>query len=978
MTRRFFTLTFALLFMLLPLVLALSERKWSEKLEQERMIDEIQSQANAQLQQMRESANQTVQLQSLMTVFFDRLLQMYQQQRNISSSLVKDWHRRLLWFILPDHDIVVGETSPEGFRVFFDNQGPLGFSGAVARKYLPLLCLGNRISSDSHDFGPLWRAIHFPVLVRDQKDYYHGQFQYFHGVDGSRAFYWRQSALPHSNRQLIVSILIDTRKIDPLFDLKAMVKSHRSRRSGIGFINLEQGRNFLSPFFAAFPTLRQRLLRARPGPRGFPRFERHGNLLLFSLPPTAGKTHQPICAFKLARTQDQMQFSTLRFLILLSLGVIIGTVIVVERMLFHRGPRLNIGMTLLAAFLITAFIPIIGTTVITKQNLLELEKKIRQDSEISLFEQLQAIDDTFRHYLSLMVQDLARLSFEPRLAEDLWQDEHRGAGGNGVTSLASRAAVLLQTPNVRSSNPCRFISISALGPNQFLRAVIHPESPESQLTASETKQLEAMWSQVFSILQRPIVERIAPQQAKQDDSAKPSLDMQDFQFEEVNDSLASLAGSDAYLTFVYYWNRLQTFRSAAGVISMVQFIIPLRGHLRYLVSWLWDEYASCLPFLSQQLAPGGLLYKQRPDNRIFVKMRHQRRVEGSIPPGLSRFPTLEQLGNAAAHIDQPLQARSKTASGPLLLCAIPGQVMNKGVFCGRKVMTEMAPKLAEQERKLYLAMLFAVLLAVLAALVGSQFVTSPLSVILDAIQQINHEEYGARIRFPERGDEFASLGGAFNEMAQGLQEGRILARYVSTSVQEAVSDSSLSERATEGEVTEVTVLFTGIAGFDEFRRTHSPEEVFALLAVNLEAVNAAVSQCGGDIDKVMGEKVLLLFRHDRFLSGHQAMNAALKVIRHVRSSLLARNIQPLFGLNTGTVVAGFVGAQNVRMDYTVIGDPVNLAARLVAVAQTTGGQSIVTSGPSLKLMASDIQSVKLDITRVKGKTQEVEAYQLLL
>ncbi|HNV72047.1 MAG TPA: adenylate/guanylate cyclase domain-containing protein, partial [Candidatus Ozemobacteraceae bacterium] len=316
--------------------------------------------------------------------------------------------------------------------------------------------------------------------------------------------------------------------------------------------------------------------------------------------------------------------------------------------------------------------------------------------------------------------------------------------------------------------------------------------------------------------------------------------------------------------------------------------------------------------------------------------------------------------------------------GPLLMCAVPGRVLTKGVFCGRKVLSAVRPRLAEQERKFYVAMLISIFLATLAALVGSQFVTSPLSAILSAIQQINREEYEARIRFPERGDEFASLGRAFNDMAQGLQEGRILARYVSTTVQEAVSDSTLNERATEGEMTEVTVLFTGLEGFDDYRRLHTPDEVFALLAINLESANAAVSACGGEIDKVMGEKILILFRHDRFLSGAQAMHAALKVIRHMRDDLQKRGIHPLFGLNSGTVVAGFVGAQNVRMDYTVIGDPVNLAARLVALAQSLGGSGVITSGLAVRLMSPEIVAEKLDITRVKGKTQEVEAYRLQL
>ncbi|HNV72294.1 MAG TPA: hypothetical protein PKO06_21480, partial [Candidatus Ozemobacteraceae bacterium] len=365
------TLISALLFLMMPLILALSERKWAEKLEEERNIDEIHSRATAQLRQMSESTNQTVQLQNLLNVFFHTIVRSYLRTATLNPEWVKAWYRRMLWFILPDHDLVILETSASGTRVIFDNGGPLGFSGQTGKRFLPLMSRGMSIATISFPLDELWRALHFPLLLRDQKDYYHGRIQYFHGIEGARGFFWKSAAHPDARRQLILGITIDTQKLDPLFDLKAMVKGHRSKEAGIGFINLAQGRNFLSSFFSAYPPLRQRLLRARPGAKGFPRFERHGPLLLFSLPPSPGKSHQPLVAFRLPHARGSTRTTTLQFLILLSILVVIGVGIVTERLLFHRGLQLRVGRILLAAFLLSAFIPIIGATVITRQNLLE-------------------------------------------------------------------------------------------------------------------------------------------------------------------------------------------------------------------------------------------------------------------------------------------------------------------------------------------------------------------------------------------------------------------------------------------------------------------------------------------------------------------------------------------------------------------------------------------------------------------------------
>ena len=150
-------------------------------------------------------------------------------------------------------------------------------------------------------------------------------------------------------------------------------------------------------------------------------------------------------------------------------------------------------------------------------------------------------------------------------------------------------------------------------------------------------------------------------------------------------------------------------------------------------------------------------------------------------------------------------------------------------------------------------------------------------------------------------------------------------------------------------------------------------------------MDRAVTAHGGEIDKVIGEKILVIFDH-RFLGGAEgAAVKALAVVRQVRAELaeaLPPSVQPVMGLNAGSVIAGMLGADSVRLDYTVIGDPVNLAARLgtlgiwlASVEKDFSG--VLLSGGIAAILGNRIQAKRLPVKQVKGKTQEVEVFALL-
>jgi adenylate cyclase len=145
----------------------------------------------------------------------------------------------------------------------------------------------------------------------------------------------------------------------------------------------------------------------------------------------------------------------------------------------------------------------------------------------------------------------------------------------------------------------------------------------------------------------------------------------------------------------------------------------------------------------------------------------------------------------------------------------------------------------------------------------------------------------------------------------------------------------------------VTVLFGDIRGYTRLSQEIPPEEVVELLNEHFTEMSRVVFQHEGTLDKFIGDCVMAVFGWP-FSTGNDELNA-LRAARAMQASVATRNARPGItralhmgiGINTGDVIAGNVGGPQ-KMDFTVIGDAVNVAARLQALAQP--GQIVV--GPA--------------------------------
>ena len=235
-------------------------------------------------------------------------------------------------------------------------------------------------------------------------------------------------------------------------------------------------------------------------------------------------------------------------------------------------------------------------------------------------------------------------------------------------------------------------------------------------------------------------------------------------------------------------------------------------------------------------------------------------------------------------------------------------------------------------------------------------------------------------------DEFGELGRAFNEMTAGLKEKEQIRstfkRYVSSSVVDELLRSADSVKL-GGEAKQLTIQFSDIAGFTSLSEALTPEQVVEFLNQYLSQMTAEVEAEQGIVDKYIGDAVMAFWGAPLPLADHadHACRAALRQLRRVaglREGWVGRGDLSRFhvrvGLHSGEVIVGNIGS-DTRMDYTIIGDAVNLASRLEGMNKVYGTHLLI-SEDTRRLLQGGYVLRELDTIRVVGKSRPVRIYEL--
>ena len=187
-----------------------------------------------------------------------------------------------------------------------------------------------------------------------------------------------------------------------------------------------------------------------------------------------------------------------------------------------------------------------------------------------------------------------------------------------------------------------------------------------------------------------------------------------------------------------------------------------------------------------------------------------------------------------------------------------------------------------------------------------------------------------------------------------------------------------------GDTKDVTVLFSDIKGYTSFSENRTPHEVVATLNEYLGEMSRVIMDSDGTLDKFIGDGIMAYWGAPLKQDEHylMALDCAMRMFEemgHLQEDWKRRGMEPLgirIGINSGPVVAGNIGVKGKKMEYTVIGDTVNLASRLEAAGKYYGVSTLVGER-TVELGSCSYVFRELDSMRVVGKKMPVTIYDII-
>ena len=275
-----------------------------------------------------------------------------------------------------------------------------------------------------------------------------------------------------------------------------------------------------------------------------------------------------------------------------------------------------------------------------------------------------------------------------------------------------------------------------------------------------------------------------------------------------------------------------------------------------------------------------------------------------------------------------------------------------------------------------------IIFASLVAVILSRHMSRPLLSLKHALESIAKGNFDVQVE----GDsvkEFAAVAQTVRQLAVGLQErDRVksaVKSYLSPQVMDSVMGSAKGPEL-HGERCKVTVMFCDIRGFTSMSENIRPEEAVHILNKVFEAMVTVIFKHGGTLDKFLGDGLMAIFGAPKPDTNQEenAVRAALEIQAELDEMNLAKTMNALpevhvgIGINSGVAIVGNIGAPQ-RMEYTAIGDTVNLASRLQS-ATSEMNVEILISEYTYNAVRGIFKARSVGEVKVKGRMEAVESY----
>ncbi|MGA1823203.1 MAG: adenylate/guanylate cyclase domain-containing protein [bacterium] len=285
----------------------------------------------------------------------------------------------------------------------------------------------------------------------------------------------------------------------------------------------------------------------------------------------------------------------------------------------------------------------------------------------------------------------------------------------------------------------------------------------------------------------------------------------------------------------------------------------------------------------------------------------------------------------------------------------------------------------KEKASIIILTIFIIIIGILITTLFAFHFTRRISKLVIATEEIAKGNYNYKMSITGN-DELGHLARAFNKMKQSLWINSLMQKSFGKYVGQEVLNMILKDPESvwlKGCRNEATILFCDIRGFTSYSETNEPEDVVEKLNEYFEIASRVIFDHHGYIDKFIGDSVLAVFgvpaHHEKHIE--MAVRAAVKMQSEFCKA--ARNDNKLLSsigiaINTGIVVSGNIGSP-VKMEYTVIGDSVNLASRLTRFA---GPGEIIVNKNIFEQIGDVIDMIPLPPRKIKGKSEIVEPYKV--
>jgi adenylate cyclase len=253
----------------------------------------------------------------------------------------------------------------------------------------------------------------------------------------------------------------------------------------------------------------------------------------------------------------------------------------------------------------------------------------------------------------------------------------------------------------------------------------------------------------------------------------------------------------------------------------------------------------------------------------------------------------------------------------------------------------------------------------------------PIRDLAEGTKRVAAGDYSQRLPVVQD-DDFGALAASFNRMQAGLAERQRLHAAFGTYVDPALA-ARLLEQGDDvftGERRQVTVMFVDIRDFTPFAEANTAEETVARLNALFEIVVPAVVNAGGHVNKFLGDGALAVFGAPNDLADHpDAAVRAAELVHRLVAERFGGELRIGIGINTGVVIAGTIGGGG-KLEFTLIGDTVNVAARVEQLTKTTGDAILLTQQCVDALTSRPSGLIERGFHALKGKSAAVHVFGL--